>query len=76
MRDFLERAFSMTNAYWQDHGELDPRYLRPGEIDCLLDDTAKARTNLGSRPTVDFDELGKIIPDADILAEQQNDNCF
>ncbi len=36
---------------------LDPRYLRPSEVDTLLGDAAKARQDLGWKPRVSFDEL-------------------
>lgn len=37
--------------------KVDPRYFRPTEVDLLLGDSTKARTNLGWKPTISFDEL-------------------
>lgn len=57
VRDFLEAAFACAGLDWQEHVEVDPRYLRPTEVDHLLGDASKARRELGWQPTVSFDEL-------------------
>jgi len=46
--------------------ELDPRYLRPTEVNVLLGDASKARENLGWRPAVTFDRLVELMVDADM----------
>ncbi len=46
--------------------EIDPRYFRPSEVDYLLADTAKALEKLNWRPRVSFNELVKIMVDADL----------
>jgi GDPmannose 4,6-dehydratase len=52
--------------------ELDPRYLRPTEVDLLLGDPSKAREKLGWRPTTTFQELVELMVDADLkLAENE-----
>jgi GDPmannose 4,6-dehydratase len=52
--------------------EIDPRYLRPTEVDLLLGDATKARQQLGWKPTVDFDALVKLMVDADLaLAKRE-----
>jgi GDPmannose 4,6-dehydratase len=45
---------------------IDPRYFRPAEVDLLLGDATKAKNVLGWQPTVKFDELVKIMVDADL----------
>lgn len=45
--------------------ELDPRYFRPAEVDVLIGDYAKAKTQLGWEPKVRFKELVKIMVDAE-----------
>jgi GDPmannose 4,6-dehydratase len=72
VREFLDRAFSHVNLKWQDYVEFDPRYLRPSEVDVLIGDASKARKKLGWKPTVGFDELVKIMLDADIAAEERD----
>jgi GDPmannose 4,6-dehydratase len=61
VRDFVERAFAELNLDWQRYVEIDPRYLRPTEVDVLQGDAAKARARLGWRPKVDFAGLVKMM---------------
>ncbi len=70
VRDFLERAFSQVGLKWQDFVEFDARYLRPSEVDILIGDASKARAKLGWRSKTSFDELVKIMVDADLAAEK------
>jgi len=49
---------------------IDPRYFRPTEVDLLLGDATKARTQLGWTPTVTFSELVEMMVDADLAAVQ------
>ena len=46
--------------------EVDPRYHRPTEVDTLLGDASKARSRLGWRPEIGFDELVKEMVAADL----------
>ena len=46
--------------------EIDPRYFRPTEVEFLLADPSKARKELGWEPKVRFEELVKIMVDADM----------
>lgn len=72
VREFLDRAFSYVQLNWKDYVEFDQRYLRPSEVDVLVGDASKARKKLGWAPTTDFDELVKIMVDADIAAEKRD----
>jgi GDPmannose 4,6-dehydratase len=47
--------------------ELDPRYLRPSEVDLLLGDASRARQKLGWIPGTTFEELVDLMVDADLL---------
>jgi GDPmannose 4,6-dehydratase len=52
--------------------EIDPRYLRPTEVELLLGDATKARTQLGWNPATTFDRLVEMMVDADLrLAEDE-----
>lgn len=66
VREFMERAFDLAGLDWQKHVEIDPKYFRPAEVDLLIGDAAKAREKLGWEPTVGFDELVRIMVEADI----------
>jgi GDPmannose 4,6-dehydratase len=47
--------------------EVDPRYFRPTEVDLLVGDPTKARTKLGWRHKVSFDDLVREMMDADLV---------
>ncbi len=66
VREFLEVAFERVGLDWQKYVELDPRYLRPTEVDLLIGDASKARKQLGWSPKVTFRELAQIMVDADV----------
>jgi GDPmannose 4,6-dehydratase len=54
---------------------IDPRYLRPTEVEYLLGDASKARRELNWEPTVTFKELVKIMVKADIQDLQNLQRC-
>ena len=66
VRELLEIAFGRLDLDWRAHVEIDPRYLRPAEVDVLLGDAAKARRELGWEPQVSFEELVAMMVDADL----------
>ena len=66
VRELLELAFSHVGLHWQDHVEIDSRYFRPSEVDHLLGNSNKARKALGWTPTVNFEELVKMMVDHDL----------
>jgi GDPmannose 4,6-dehydratase len=68
VREFLELSFTHAGLEWEPHVEIDPRYFRPSEVDVLLGDPSKAREELGWAPKVGFEELVRIMVDADVTA--------
>jgi len=68
VREFVEVAFAHADLDWEERVEIDPRYYRPSEVDVLLGDASKAREVLGWEPTVKFEQLTRIMVDADIAA--------
>jgi GDPmannose 4,6-dehydratase len=66
VREFVGIAFAQAGLDWQDHVELDARYLRPAEVDHLRADASKARQVLGWEPTVTFRELVRIMVEEDL----------
>lgn len=68
VEEFLEVAFGYVNLKWQDYVAFDERYLRPTEVDLLIGDCTKAKQLLNWRPSVTFEELVKLMVDADIQA--------
>jgi GDPmannose 4,6-dehydratase len=69
VREFAELAFSHAGLDWEKYVKVDTNYYRPTEVDMLLGDPTKAREKLGWEPQVTFDELVKIMVDADMAAE-------
>jgi GDPmannose 4,6-dehydratase len=65
VREFLTLAFKRLDLDWEDHVELDSRYLRPTEVELLLGDASKARSKLDWQPTTSFEELVNMMVDAD-----------
>jgi GDPmannose 4,6-dehydratase len=65
VRECLEAAFGHAGLDWQEHVEVDERYIRPAEVDELIGDYSKAREKLGWEPTVRFEELIRLMVDAD-----------
>jgi GDPmannose 4,6-dehydratase len=66
VREFLQAAFEHAGMDWEPYVEIDPRYFRPAEVDMLLGDASKAKQKLGWEARVGFDELVRIMVDADI----------
>lgn len=68
VQEFLEEAFSYVDLDWREYVEIDPRYFRPIEVECLIADATKARQKLGWEPKITFKELVRIMVDADMEA--------
>ena len=64
--ELVELAFSHADLDWHDYVRIDPKLLRPAEVNTLRGDATKARTVLGWRPTVTFAELVRMMVDADL----------
>jgi GDPmannose 4,6-dehydratase len=65
VQEFVELAFGYAGIDWRKHVELDPRYLRPSEVDHLKGDASKARADLGWAPRLPFAALVRMMVDAD-----------
>ncbi|MDE1170389.1 MAG: GDP-mannose 4,6-dehydratase [Verrucomicrobium sp.] len=66
VREFLEVAFQHAELDWKKHVEIDPRYYRPAEVELLIGDASKAKRQLGWEPKVKFEELTRLMVDADL----------
>jgi len=71
VREFLDLSFGSLGLDWKKYVEIDPRYYRPTEVDVLLGDCSKARQILGWQPRVRFEELVKLMVEADLEAESK-----
>jgi GDPmannose 4,6-dehydratase len=66
VEEFVEEAFGLLGLNWRKHVEIDRRYIRPTEVDLLLGDYSKAKTNLRWKPKVAFKDLVRIMVEADL----------
>jgi len=66
VRDLVEVAFSHAGLEWRSYVKLDPKLIRPAEVEHLIGDSTKARTELGWQAEVDFVGLVKMMVDADL----------
>lgn len=66
VRELCELAFKLVDLDWEEHVEIDPRYLRPAEVDLLQGDASKAQRELDWRPTVGFAELIDLMIKSDL----------
>jgi GDPmannose 4,6-dehydratase len=62
----VETAFGHTGLDWREFVTLDPRFVRPAEVDLLLADPSKAKRELGWEPKVGFEQLVAMMVDADL----------
>jgi GDPmannose 4,6-dehydratase len=66
VRELAEIAFGHVGLDWERYVKVDSRFLRPAEVDLLIGDPTKARTQLGWTPEVDFRGLVTMMVDADV----------
>jgi GDPmannose 4,6-dehydratase len=66
VKEFVEEAFSYVGLDWKKFVETDARYYRPLEPGVLVADPRKAQNALGWKPKVTFQDLVKIMVDADL----------
>ena len=66
VRDLVEIAFDQVGLKPSAHVRTDPRFLRPADVEHVVGDASKARVKLGWQPTTPFDELVRLMVDADL----------
>jgi GDPmannose 4,6-dehydratase len=72
VKELLEIAFARVGLDWQKYVEVDPRQIRPAEVDLLLGDASKAKKAFQWEPKVSFRELVDMMVDADVaLAKRE-----
>ena len=66
VRDLCAAAFGHVGLDWKKYVKIDPRFVRPAEVDTLLADASQAKRELEWAPQVSFEQLVKIMVDADL----------
>jgi GDPmannose 4,6-dehydratase len=64
--EFARLAFEHVDLDYKEYVKIDPRFVRPAEVDVLLGDSSLARKKLRWEPTVSFDQLVKMMVDYDL----------
>ena len=68
VQEFVEKAFDYAGLDWTECVKIDPKYFRPTEVEVLVSDPTKAKQKLNWNPKVKFDDLVKVMVDADMRA--------
>jgi GDPmannose 4,6-dehydratase len=66
VQELIEIAFSHLGLDSRDFVRIDPKLIRPAEVDLLIGDYSKAKGTLGWEPIVRFEQLVKMMVDADL----------
>jgi GDPmannose 4,6-dehydratase len=66
VKEFLELAFGRVGLNYKDYVVIDPKFIRPAEVDLLLGDPTKAKNKLGWKTDVNFHDLVNMMVDADM----------
>ena len=70
VEEFLEITFTKIGlGNWRDYVRQDPKFFRPAEVDLLIGDPTKARTKLGWKPEVSFEQLVDMMVAHDLAYE-------
>lgn len=72
VKDLVKIAFDYVKLNWENYVMVDPKFIRPSEVDLLLGDSAKARKKLGWKPEIDFKNLVRMMVDADLEEVKNN----
>jgi GDPmannose 4,6-dehydratase len=66
VQEFVDAAFDHVGLDWRRHVVIDPKLVRPAEVDLLISNPRRAREELGWTPKVSFAELVRMMVDADV----------
>src|SRR5437764_10178156 len=66
VRELVDIAFGHLGLDRPQHVRIDPRFIRPAEVEHLVGDWSKAREELGWEPSVRFEELVRLMVDSDL----------
>jgi len=68
VKDFAEVSFARVGLNWEEHVEVDAKYIRPTEVDALIGDPSKIAKELNWKAKVHWKELAELMVDADVAS--------
>jgi GDPmannose 4,6-dehydratase len=71
VREFCERAFHLAGLDYRDYVVVDQSLVRPAEVDALVGDASRARSELGWQPETDFSALIDLMVQADLERQEE-----
>jgi GDPmannose 4,6-dehydratase len=71
VQQFVEAAFGHLGLDWRRYVVIDPKLVRPAEVDLLISNPRRAMEELGWKPRVSFPELVRMMVDADVAATER-----
>ncbi len=66
VQDLVQIAFDRAGLNWKKYVKVDPKFVRPAEVDVLLGDSSLAQKKLGWKPEMKFEEMIKLMVDTDL----------
>jgi GDPmannose 4,6-dehydratase len=66
VQHLVEVAFDQAGVAWEDRVRIDDAFKRPAEVDLLVGDASKAKRELGWTSTTNFEQLIRLMVDADL----------
>ena len=66
VKELVQLAFDRVGLDWEKYVVIDPRFIRPAEVDLLIGEPAKAKNVLGWVPQTSFQTLVNMMVDADM----------
>lgn len=66
VKDFAQASFAHVGLNWEDHVEVDKKYLRPTEVDALIGDSSKVKNLLDWEPKTKWKALAELMVDSDL----------
>ena len=66
VKRLVEVAFGAADLDWEKYVVIDPKFVRPAEVDLLIGDPSKAKQKLGWEPKVTFEQMIQMMVEADL----------
>ncbi len=68
VKDFAQVSFAHVGLNWEEHAEVDNKYIRPTEVDALIGDPLKIEHELKWKAKTHWKELAELMVDADVAS--------